>query len=106
MDKRLIFLAGEIKTPPFASAARLEAGFLLRQLQQGISIALPHSRPLPVIGTNCHELRIKDADREWRIIYHIDPEYIVILGVFAKKTRETPQAIIDLCQKRLKEFLT
>ena len=49
-DKLLRWLHGEVKTPPFSRAARLEAGFLLRRLQQGESIALPHSRPMPSIG--------------------------------------------------------
>jgi len=32
-DKRLVWLRGEIKTPPFGAAARIEAGFLLRRLR-------------------------------------------------------------------------
>jgi hypothetical protein len=31
-DKPLVWLRGEIKTPPLSTNARLEAGFLLRQL--------------------------------------------------------------------------
>ncbi|BAS59770.1 hypothetical protein NIES2135_06950 [Leptolyngbya boryana NIES-2135] len=34
-DKPLVWLRGEIKTSPFSQEARLEAGFLLRRLQQG-----------------------------------------------------------------------
>jgi len=34
-DKPLVWLSGEVKTPPFSSAARLEAGTLLRRLQGG-----------------------------------------------------------------------
>jgi len=34
-DKPLIWLSGEIKTPPFSQNARLEAGFLLRKRQKG-----------------------------------------------------------------------
>lgn len=105
MRKALLKLAGEIKTPPFSSEARQEAGFRLRQLQEGVSLSMPHSRPMPILGANCHELRIKDATKEWRIMYHVDEEYIVILEVFSKKTRETPQNIIEVCQKRLRDFL-
>ncbi len=32
-SKPLVWLKGEVKTPPFSSQARLEAGFLLRKLQ-------------------------------------------------------------------------
>jgi len=33
-ERALVWLEGEVKTPPFSQAARLEAGFLLRQLQE------------------------------------------------------------------------
>jgi len=59
-DKPLVWLQGEIKTPPFSVEARIEAGTLLRRLQSGESIGLPHSRPMPSIGRRCHELRIPD----------------------------------------------
>ena len=66
-DKPLIWLKGEVKTPPFSAPARLEAGLFLRRLQQGQTLALPHSRPMAVIGKQCHELRISDRDQIWRI---------------------------------------
>ena len=103
-DKPLVWLHGQIKTPPFSSAARVEAGYLLRRLQQGESLALPHSRPMPAIGPRCHELKIIDEDLTWRIIYRIDHDAMVILEVFSKKTRETPKATIDLCKARLKSY--
>ena len=45
-DKPLIWLHGEIKTPPFSSAARIEAGFLFRLLQMGEKLNMPHSSPM------------------------------------------------------------
>ena len=48
-DKPLVWLHGEVKTPPFTTTARLEAGVLLRRLQRGEKLALPHSRPMPAI---------------------------------------------------------
>jgi hypothetical protein len=62
-DKPLVWLRGEVKTPPFSVAARLEAGTLLRRLQGGERLSMPHSRPMPSIGSRCHELRIVDAAR-------------------------------------------
>jgi phage-related protein len=103
-DKPLVWLQGEIKTPPFSQAARLEAGYLLRRLQQGQTLGMPHSRPLPSIGPRCHELRINDERTTWRIVYRIDSDAIIILEVFSKKSRTTPTAIIDLCKKRLREY--
>ena len=102
--KVLIVLEGEIKTPPMSSAARIEAGFLLRRLQRGDALSMPQSRPMPNIGAHCHELRIVDKNRTWRIIYRIDADAIVIFEVFSKKTRETPKSIIDVCQRRIKNY--
>lgn len=103
-DKPLAWLHGELKTPPLGREARLEAGYLLRRLQRGELLAMPQSRPMPSIGVRCHELRIGDASGTWRVIYRIDKDAIVILEVFAKKSRQTPAAIISACQLRLKEY--
>ena len=105
-DKPLVWLHGAVKTPPFSAKGRIEAGVLLRRLQRGESIALPHSRPMPIIGKACHELRIPDANRTWRIVYHIDKAAIAILDVFAKTTQRTPKAVIDTCQARLHIYLS
>jgi phage-related protein len=100
-DKPLVWLHGEVKTPPFTTQARLKAGFLLRRLQQGQNLEMPDSRPMPSIGSHCHELRIVDASKTWRIVYYIDDDAVVILEVFAKKSQKTPREVIDVCKKRL-----
>ena len=101
IDKPLVWLEGEVKSPPFSQQARIEAGFLLRKLQQGEILTMPASRAMPGIGSGCHELRIVDEDKTWRIIYFIDTDAIVILEVFAKKDRKTPKHTIETCKKRL-----
>jgi phage-related protein len=83
---------------------RMEAGFLLRKLQEGEILSMPESRPMPSIGKVCHELRIKDENKDWRLIYFIDSDAIAILAVEEKRTRTTPQATIDVCQGRLKRY--
>ena len=103
-DKPLVWLRGQVKTPPFGPDARLEAGYLLRRLQRGELLSLPHSRPMPSVGPGCHELRVIDDSVSWRIMYHIDPDAIVILDVFAKKTAATPKGVLDDCRKRLADF--
>jgi phage-related protein len=89
-DKPLAWLHCEIKTPPFSKEARIDGGALLRRLQQGESLGLPHSRPTPSIGRRCHELRVTDKGHEWRIVYRADEDAIVIGDVFAKTSRTTP----------------
>ena len=102
--RSLMVLRGEIKTPPLSEAARREMGFLLRRLQQGENLGLPHSRPMPDIGPRCHELRVNDANKTWRLIYRIDDDAIVVLDVFEKKTRATPRRVIADCQRRLRLY--
>jgi phage-related protein len=65
---------------------------------------MPHSRPMPVIGQRCHELRMRDSNSIWRIIYRTDPDAVIILGVFEKKTSKTPKSVIDQCKRRLKAY--
>lgn len=104
-DRPLVWLRGEVKTPPFSERSRLEAGLLLRRLQQGQGLGLPHSRPMPAIAAQCHELRINDHDQTWRIVYHVDPDAVVILDVFSKKTQATPIQVMEICRKRLAAYL-
>jgi phage-related protein len=103
-DKPLIVLRGRIKTPPFSRPARLEAGALLRLLQGGDLLGMPHSRPMPAIGPRCHELRITDEKKEWRLIHRIDSDAIVVVEIFEKTTRKTPKAVIDACKARLRAY--
>ena len=97
----LVWLRGEVKTPPFSFAARLEAGSLLRRLQDGEKLGMPHSRPMPSIGRRCHELRIVDASKTWRLVYRLDPDAIVIADVLQKSTASTPTRVIADCRRRL-----
>ena len=103
-DKPLVWLHGEVRTPPFSEGARIEAGYLLRLLQKGQVLAMPHSRPMPVVGARCHELRVRDIDADWRIMYRPDVDAVVILAVFQKRTRTTPKAVIDASIRRLREY--
>jgi phage-related protein len=102
--KPLRWLHGEVKTPPMSVEARREMGVLLRELQDGEQLSMPHSRPMPGIGRQCHELRVNDQNKTWRLVYRIDQEAIVILEVFEKKTNKTPQQVIEACRRRLKLY--
>lgn len=86
VEKPVIWLHGEIKTPPFSKSARIEAGFLIRKLQIGEKLSRPQSRPMPSIGVRVHELRITDEDKIWRIVYRIDSD------------------VIRICKKRIMSF--
>jgi phage-related protein len=103
-DKPVVWLHGEIKTPPFTANARIEAGILLRRLQRGERLSMPASRPMQIIGRRCHELRIVDANQTWRIIYRVDADAVIIADVFSKKTATTPMAVINVSRTRLRHY--
>jgi phage-related protein len=102
--KPLAWLTDSPKTPPLSAQARIEAGMLLRQLQEGVVLGMPHSRPMPIIGSRCHELRIRDRNRIWRVVYRIDPDAIVIASVFSKTTTATSAQDITNCKQRLQAY--
>jgi len=67
---------------------------------------MPDSRPTPSIGRRVHELRVDDREtrKTWRIVYRIDPDAILVVHWFEKKTRATSRRVIDLCKRRLTEY--
>jgi phage-related protein len=99
--KPLRWLHGEVKTPPMSREARREMGMRLRDLQEGLKLSVPQSRPMPGIGPRCHELRVNDAEHAWRLVYRIDRAAIVVLEVFDKKEKKTPAQVIQSCKRRL-----
>jgi len=102
--KPLAWLHGEIKTPPFTAEGRKEAGDLLRLLQEGVRLGMPQAEPLPVVGPRCGALRVRDGEHNWRIMYRVDRDAVLVLEVYAKKTRAIPKGVIDRCKKRLTAY--
>lgn len=102
--KPLIWLHGEIKTPPFSAEARQEAGMLLRFLQNGLVLGMPQSEPLPVVGPRCGAIRVRDRSHNWRIMYRLDADAIVIVEVYSKKTNKIPDEVIVRCKQRLARY--
>ena len=104
--KRLRFLWCEIRTPPFGTNARWESGRALQKLQEGETLSMPLSRPMPSIGRRCHELRIKDDEKKitWRIVYRTDADAVLVAEVFGKTTKKTPQEEIELCKQRFAAY--
>jgi phage-related protein len=100
-EKPLVWLHGQIRTPPLGTKARIEMGYNLRLLQQGAMLGMPRSRPMKSIGRACHELRARDAGVNWRLIYRVDDDAIVVVGVFAKTSRPAAERIVNICRRRL-----
>lgn len=104
--KPLVWLHGEIKTPPFTADGRQEAGMLLRLLQQGERLGMPEAELLSDVGPRCGALRVRDADHNWRVMFRIDTDAVLILDVYHKKTRKIPDEVIERCRQRLKQYDT
>ncbi len=102
--KPLVWLHGEIKSPPFTPEGRQEAGMLLRLLQEGLWLGMPQAESLPDVGPRCGALRVRDAEHNWRIMYRLDPDAVLILEVYEKKSRKIPQAVIDRCRQRYQQY--
>jgi phage-related protein len=100
----LVWLHGQVKTPPFTAEGRQEAGMLLRLLQEGETLGMPQAEALPDVGSRCGALRIRDAGHNWRIMYRIDTDAVLILEVYAKKTRKIPDETIKRCRERLRRY--
>lgn len=100
-DKAIVWLSPTIKTPPFSQDARLLAGQKLREIQRGGDLAAPFFKPMPSIGRRVHELKVPDGKRDWRIVFRLDADAIVIADVFEKRGRKTPRAAIATVRKRL-----
>ena len=73
-------------------------------LQRGEKLSMPQSCPMPSVGRRCHELRVRDEDLTWRVIYRLDEDAVVILHVFSKKTQRTPQTVIESCKALLSRY--
>jgi phage-related protein len=102
--KPVAWLHGQIKTPPFTEEGRKEAGKLLRLLQEGERVGMPQAESLSIVGPGCGALRIRDEENNWRIMYRVDPDAVLVLEVYAKKTKKILREVIDRCKKRLKNY--
>ncbi len=102
--KPVAWLSGEVRTPPFSVEARAEAGRLLRRVQEGESVGMPHSWPRPSCGARVHVLRVRYVMANWRLVYRTDAAAVLFVAVFQNTTRQTPKSVIDACKTRLRSY--
>jgi phage-related protein len=103
-DKPLVWLEGEIKTHRLPQRLASKPGRSYDVSNRGRTLECRIHGPCRPWGPGCHELRIRDADQNWRVIYRIDADAVVIVDVFAKRTGQTPQNVINRCQRRLRVY--
>lgn len=89
----------------FPHEVRDRLGKALFLLQAGESLAMPLSRPMPVVSKGVHELRLHCEDGQFRTFYFVAGSTgILVLHAFVKKTQQTPPEEIQKARKRLKEM--
>jgi phage-related protein len=87
----------------FPNDARREAGHELYQVQKGHDPS--DWKPMPTIGAGVREIRIRDADGAYRVIYVATfADAIHVLHAFQKKSRKTAQRDLDLAMTRLRQL--
>ncbi len=95
-----------IEVKGFPEEIRRELGYLIFRVQQGESLGLPASRPMPDVAAGVSEFRVRGPDGVYRAFYYLKVENrVLVFHAFKKKTQQTPSNEIDLGAKRLKELL-
>src|SRR2546421_1429214 len=75
----------------FPDDVRRELGKAIFDLQQGESLGMPLSRPMPSVASGVAELRIRDRSGVYRVFYYSQSyRGVLVFHAFAKKTRATP----------------
>jgi phage-related protein len=100
--KKIVFLGDSLgRLRDFPDDARSEAGYQLREVQNGNDPA--DWKPMKTIGSGVREIRIREAGGAFRIIYVASlGEHVIVLHAFQKKTQQTPGKDIDLAANRLR----
>ncbi|HEY1385175.1 MAG TPA: type II toxin-antitoxin system RelE/ParE family toxin [Dongiaceae bacterium] len=76
----------------------------IRRVQQGQEPV--DWKPVPAIGPNVKEIRIRESGGAFRVIYQATmADVVVVIGAFRKKTQKTPQHEIQKARARLGAFL-
>lgn len=87
----------------FPKGARRAAGYQLDRIQRGLE---PDDwKPMKAIGPGVREIRIRDREGAFRVLYLAAlADRVVVLHAFQKKTQRTPKPDMELAAKRLRDL--
>ncbi len=87
----------------FPGPARRKAGQQLEFVQWGVE---PNDwKPMPSVGSGVREIRIKDEQGIYRVIYVAKfRNAVYVLHCFQKKTQKTSRSDLELAARRYKEL--
>ncbi len=103
--KDTVFLGDSLKAVrEFPEDARRMAGRQIGRVQRG---AEPIDwKPLPGVGPNVREIRIRESGGAFRVIYQATlADMVVVISAFEKKSQKTPKHEIEKARSRLRAFL-
>jgi len=88
----------------FPESVRQDAGFQLDQVQLGFD---PDDwRPMKTIGQGVREIRIRDSNGAFRVIYIARlADAVHVLHCFEKKSQRTPRKDIGLARDRYRHLI-
>ena len=88
----------------FPPSAKREAGYQIDQVQNGLD---PDDwKPMNTVGQGGREIRVRDSDGAFRVIYIAKfADAVYVIHCFQKKTEKTSKADIDLASKRYRDLL-
>jgi len=88
----------------FPATARREAGYQLFQVQEGLD---PDDwKPMNSIGQGVREIRIREIDGAFRVVYVAKfADAVYVLHCFQKKSQKTSSEDIALATRRYKELI-
>ena len=83
----------------FPDDAKQDAGYQLDRVQHGLQ---PDDfKPMPTIGKGVEEIRVRDDNGTFRVIYTARlADAVYVLHAFQKKTQATSKRDIDLAKQR------
>ncbi|MBK6656052.1 type II toxin-antitoxin system RelE/ParE family toxin [Zoogloea sp.] len=88
----------------FPLDARREAGYQIDRVQNGLEPS--DWKPMNSVGQGVKEIRIRDADGAFRVIYLAKlADAVHVLHCFQKKSEKTTEANIELARKRFRALM-
>ena len=88
----------------FPPSAKREAGYQIGLVQNGSE---PDDwKPMNAVGQGVREIRVRDSDGAFRVIYTAKfADAVYVIHCFQKKTQKTNKTDIDLASKRYRDLL-
>jgi phage-related protein len=103
--KKIAFVGSSLKNlKEFPESARSDAGYALSEVQKGKEPS--DWKPMSSIGSGVKEIRVKDEQGIFRVVYIVKYlDRVNVLHAFQKKTQKTAKKDIELAKQRLKLVL-